>query len=144
MATDGARGSGSTFGHGESNPSLALAVKLWPTPLTSDAKRSRSRSGAKIENDRRDGRGLDLATEVAMRKQWPTPTAMDCRSSRRDGYMITGHPGTTLTDAADPGGAGKLNPRWVEWLMGFPLGWTDSDSAEEGSFPNNLPQRSSR
>ena len=20
---------------------------------------------------------------------------------------------------------GKLNPRFVEWLMGFPLGWTD-------------------
>jgi hypothetical protein len=20
---------------------------------------------------------------------------------------------------------GALNPTWVEWLMGFPLGWTD-------------------
>jgi hypothetical protein len=20
---------------------------------------------------------------------------------------------------------GKLNPQWVEWLMGFPIGWTD-------------------
>ena len=20
---------------------------------------------------------------------------------------------------------GQLNPNWVEWLMGFPLGWTD-------------------
>jgi hypothetical protein len=25
---------------------------------------------------------------------------------------------------------GQLNPTWVEWLMGFPLGWTDlEDSA---------------
>jgi DNA (cytosine-5)-methyltransferase 1 len=23
------------------------------------------------------------------------------------------------------GNAGRLNPTWVEWLMGFPLGWTD-------------------
>lgn len=23
------------------------------------------------------------------------------------------------------GAAGKLNPTWVEWLMGWPLGWTD-------------------
>ena len=23
------------------------------------------------------------------------------------------------------GNGGKLNPTWVEWLMGFPLGWTD-------------------
>ena len=22
-------------------------------------------------------------------------------------------------------GSGKLNPTWVEWLMGFPPGWTD-------------------
>ena len=22
---------------------------------------------------------------------------------------------------------GKLNPQWVEWLMGFPIGWTDLD-----------------
>lgn len=20
---------------------------------------------------------------------------------------------------------GKLNPMWIEWLMGFPAGWTD-------------------
>ena len=23
------------------------------------------------------------------------------------------------------GNGGKLNPTWVEWLMGWPLGWTD-------------------
>ena len=26
------------------------------------------------------------------------------------------------------GGSGQLNPTWVEWLMGFPRGWTDSNS----------------
>ena len=25
---------------------------------------------------------------------------------------------------------GKLNPAWVEWLMGFPIGWTDLDASE--------------
>lgn len=25
------------------------------------------------------------------------------------------------------GNGGQLNPTWVEWLMGFPLGWTDID-----------------
>jgi hypothetical protein len=28
------------------------------------------------------------------------------------------------------GNGGKLNPRWVEWLMGFPLGWTDLEVSE--------------
>jgi hypothetical protein len=23
------------------------------------------------------------------------------------------------------GNGGKLNPAWIEWLMGFPTGWTD-------------------
>lgn len=28
------------------------------------------------------------------------------------------------------GNGGKLNPTWVEWLMGFPLGWSDLDVSE--------------
>lgn len=23
------------------------------------------------------------------------------------------------------GNGGQLNPDWVEWLMGFPIGWTE-------------------
>lgn len=28
------------------------------------------------------------------------------------------------------GSGGQLNPTWVEWLMGFPLGWTDLNASE--------------
>ncbi len=28
------------------------------------------------------------------------------------------------------GAGGQLNPTWVEWLMGFPLGWTDLNASE--------------
>jgi hypothetical protein len=28
------------------------------------------------------------------------------------------------------GNGGQLNPTWVEWLMGYPLGWTDSSASE--------------
>ena len=32
----------------------------------------------------------------------------------------------TVVAQRDPTVAGgQLNPTWVEWLMGFPLGWTD-------------------
>jgi hypothetical protein len=30
-------------------------------------------------------------------------------------------------------GSGQLNPTWVEWLMGFPLGWTDCQDSETPS-----------
>ena len=31
--------------------------------------------------------------------------------------------------AMSAGNGGKLNPTWVEWLMGFPLGWTGCDAS---------------
>jgi hypothetical protein len=31
---------------------------------------------------------------------------------------------------------GQLNPTWVEWLMGFPPGWTDLDASATPSSPN--------
>lgn len=75
--------------------------------------------------------GLVMATEPqyptnGLRKQtrWPTPT-------RADG---SGGPGTTpkrtggknlRTAVAEVEGNGRLNPAWVEWLMGVPAGWSD-------------------
>jgi DNA (cytosine-5)-methyltransferase 1 len=30
--------------------------------------------------------------------------------------------------------SGQLNPTWVEWLMGWPLGWTDLKPSEMDRF----------
>jgi hypothetical protein len=27
------------------------------------------------------------------------------------------------------GNGGKLNPAWVEWLMGFPIGWSELEGS---------------
>ena len=35
-------------------------------------------------------------------------------------------------DSQQPGG--PLNPEWVEWLMGWPIGWTDLGALETGRF----------
>lgn len=32
---------------------------------------------------------------------------------------------------------GQLNPPWVEWLMGFPIGWTDLGDSETPSSPKS-------
>jgi len=58
----------------------------------------------------------------------PTPTA---HLSKEGGYPAEYTRKTpTLTAEATkadglPPASGSLNPQWVEWLMGFPEGWTD-------------------
>lgn len=58
--------------------------------------------------------GLDLAAERAKLKD------------------LEAHGVITETErkGMQAGNGGKLNPTWTEWLMGFPLGWTDLDASE--------------
>jgi len=94
-------------------PTLSEAVRLWPTPQAHDTHLGRAervgRHGTKHG-------GRDLTDWVAM---YPTPRA-----------IYGEHPGMTdprhLTGAVQSNGTtGQLNPAWVEWLMGYPDGWTD-------------------
>ena len=63
----------------------------------------------------------------------PTPTATDAKASGAAGYSTSSgrHSGTTLTDvvagAATSGRTGKLNPRFSEWMLGLPEGWTSCE-----------------
>ena len=60
--------------------------------------------------------GLNLEVAVQM---WPTPTVQDAKNNGGPSQRQS----VPLPLNAEVGGA--LNPTWVEWLMGFPLGWTD-------------------
>ncbi len=44
---------------------------------------------------------------------------------------------TTIEEARamGAGNGGQLNPPWVEWLMGWPIGWTDLKPLEMDKFP---------
>ena len=99
----------------------------WPTPNTSD------QYNPNIPHDL--GRGY-LRTEVLMnKKQWATPRAnkvhpviteenrehLANRNKSNLEEEIAGHCGKAQ---------GKLNPDWVEQLMGLPVGWTDLGSWE--------------
>ena len=42
-------------------------------------------------------------------------------------------PARPSTDEAQPSG-GKLNPSWVEWLMAWPIGWTDLEPLEMDKY----------
>lgn len=89
---------------------------LWPTPKASADKLGRPRP-----NDRGD-----LQAAVTM---FPTPKS----SPSGPDYARRSREGSGGDDLATRIG-GQLNPTWVEWLMGFPLGWTDcGDSATRSS-----------
>jgi hypothetical protein len=69
---------------------------------------------------------------------WPTPCARDHRSGRFVDPEKDRSPGKQggagLAEAVSreehATGTGRLNPEWVEWLMGFPPGWTDCEPSE--------------
>lgn len=92
---------------------------LWPTPKGSHsgpdfARINRAKSG-----------GDDLATAVARLEKWPTPAARDYRSPNKNDNM-----GDQLPNRV----GGMLNPEWVEWLMGWPIGWTELKRLGTGRF----------
>ena len=95
---------------------------LWRTPCAGDAERGVYASREKMDA-RLDGGGqLSLSNQVKHQHLWPTPTI--CGNYNRKGASKTS--GDGLATAV----GGTLNPTWVEWLMGFPPGWTDLNHSE--------------
>jgi hypothetical protein len=68
-------------------------------------------------------------------KFWPTPTAHLAKETNAPSESTRNTP--TLTAQA----GGKLNPTWVEWLMGWPLGWTNLKQLVTGKSPSKSQQR---
>jgi hypothetical protein len=89
---------------------------LWPTPTVCG---NYNRKGASSTS------GDGLATAV---KKWPTPTAHNAKETNAPSEANRNTP--TLANQA----GGSLNPTWVEWLMGWPLGWTDLKPLETVKF----------
>jgi hypothetical protein len=99
----------------------------WPTPNTSDQYNSN------IPHD--IGRGY-LRTEVLKSQepqQWPTPRANKVHpeiTEENRAHLANRKKSNLEEDIAGHCGkaTGKLNPDWVEQLMGLPVGWTDLGS----------------
>ena len=86
---------------------LTEFAKLWPTPTVCG---NYNRKGASKTS------GDGLATAVRM---WPTPTAYNGLDGGSHSMAASHKAGQVV-----PSG-GALNPPWVEWLMGWLIGWTD-------------------
>jgi hypothetical protein len=105
-------------GGSNSRKALKKRMEQWPTPISQDAKHSGyAKSGP--------GKAKKLSYEVV---KYPTPT---CHNSK-EGAFPAEYNRKTPTLATHAGG--KLNPTWVEWLMGWPLEWTDLKPLETDKF----------
>ena len=106
--------------------------KSWPTPTSTE------RSGTNPKT----GKGGGLSKQ-AKEQSWPTPEVhtVEKYSLQKDGQKktqrsknlvamaIKGELGLPDQEKSSTSGKsqespGKLNPNWVEQLMGLPLGWT--------------------
>ena len=100
---------------------LPRAVRLYPTPRANEGK-----DGLKHVPPSRmkDPGKCNLTQAVAMDQMFATPCARDYRTGQRKRYENKAR-ANNLNDQI----AGQLNPTWVEWLMGFPIGWTDLNAS---------------
>ncbi len=78
---------------------------------------------------------FDMGAPLARCNLWPTPTARDRVRSPEF------REGRTLSPRELTGGL--LNPEWVEWLMGYPIGWTELDALETPGCRRRRKRRSS-
>lgn len=126
--------------HPGASDSLTGAPRFWPTPRSiTGGGESAER---KKELGREDSGGGDLQ---AAAETWPTPNARDHKGAdipgrhggaslshfAEKGERIHSSPQAPPTpDGAPSSRAGRtspprLNPRFVEWLMGWPPGWSE-------------------
>lgn len=107
----------------QGSPNLRTAVGLLPTPTSRDHK------GAN-KLDRRPVCDDQLPERVErFERLMPTPRASEYKgvgplgSKSHDYRLEKGYLDATVQDLEQR--TGKLNPAWVEWLMGFPDAWTE-------------------
>jgi hypothetical protein len=136
-ATDSFRSRG---GDRVDEPGLDQQARSWPTPNAHDAGGSRGK-GFELTDGHTKPHDL-----VTVAKIWPTPTTLTGgarkTTPKHEGGvdlseasacfhqdLTTSTVGVNFSD-----GTPRLNPRFVEMLMGLPLGWTDSAHVATESY----------
>lgn len=149
------------YDYGNPGTTLTDAMRLWPTPdasVSNDSEEPEQWRARQTELRKKgvNGNGAGVPLAIAT-KEWATPTASESANrtttepaSVTDGRGHGAHLSaqtmawmdehrslpdlTTEPDGESTSSAGRvLNPRFVEALMGFPLGWTDFELLETPS-----------
>ena len=86
----------------------------WGTPAANDANKT---PHCEVNSNQA---GLAKSVGLELQRTWATPQLQDGHNIVQDS---TSHK-TIPAQLTEMKTAGKLNPRWVETLMGLPVGWT--------------------
>jgi len=123
-------------GGSNSRKALKKRQEMWPTPATKGYGHAAEGMVGNLMQKIEDGMITKREAEQMLnlphlenhrtwKKKWGTPKVQDSRHALRD--RGKGNLGEQVSGLHN---GGKLNPTWVEWLMGWPLGWTDSKPLE--------------
>ena len=103
-------------------PTKGTGSGSWPTPTVDDSSNV----------TRKSGKFQSLTRKV----MFPTPQANEDAAGTPNGKMqrMLGNCEEIRGKTAQEWAGGTLNPNWVEWLMGWPIGWTDLKPLEMDKF----------
>ena len=109
-------------------PCKDMKKPTWPTPVSSPSVTSQT-VGATLDLMNSREREQGTLMEAVVKRMFPTPQASDNRdrgnmSNPSIQRRIAKGKQIMLSQSVDQN-SGQLNPPWVEWLMGWPIGWTD-------------------
>lgn len=137
----------SSYSNGARGPNIREQAALWKTVTTSE----HAGAGA---GPKKSG-GESLRSQIAA---WPTPASRDFRSPNSQTLSARGggakgyvehhfsppaqqtQPGQK-SSGADPILPRRLNPAFVEWLMGWPIGWTIAEPSASSAAGTALWRR---
>lgn len=129
------------------------SMRMWPTPCTQDYRR-------REPNSKQQGLPEQIHKTI-----FPTPKTSGFCSGSGAAQMVNdlaeqGKIDEKTRRSMRAGNGGQLNPDWVEWLMGWPIGWSslepieipiliswDTDPADTGEIPRvatGIPNRVNR
>ena len=105
----------------QSLPSQVLDRKTWPSPTCSDVCTGNLKSTQQKPGSMHS---VTLPQAVAM---WPRPTSHLAKETGAPSEYNRNEPSITsrVFESPEHRQGMALNPQWVCWLMGWPIGWAD-------------------
>ena len=118
-------------GMGRHSLNLPAAIRLYPTPRANEGKDSLTH----VPPSRMKSPGeCNLTQCIALERLFTTKCAADSTGSTGGGDHRISRPDVS----------GQLNPEWVEWLMGFPAGWSALEPSAMRSYRSRHTRSSAR